>query len=131
MGPLLALLAITAAAPPDHGLVHRGVAYGPGMLLTCRWFSNFENSRFEQCRTANGVEAVPEDGASLACLDHLCAELETRARRVAHWAHVEPVWGVFTVRLYGRVSVEPHEKRYLGDGTRTVLVEKLIEVRKR
>jgi len=34
------------------------------------------------------------------------------------------------VKLVGRLSLYPREKRYLGDASRTVLIERLISVRK-
>lgn len=32
------------------------------------------------------------------------------------------------VRLVGRLSLSPHEKRYLGDATGTVLIEQITSV---
>ena len=59
-----------------------------------------------------------------------CEQLDAEARRVGHWRKPEPPWGTFNVRLVGRVSVGQHAKRYLGDGTKTVLIEKLLSVSK-
>ena len=33
-------------------------------------------------------------------------------------------WGAFTGKVFGRVSAARNEKRYLGDATRAVLIEK-------
>ena len=127
----LAVLALaSAAAPPNDGSIIDGVAFGPRLTLTCTWFTNFENSRFEQCRA--GVENLlaSNEGASIKCQGRTCQQLDTEARRVAHWRKSEPPWGTFTVRLVGRVSLQRHQKRYLGDGTSTVLIEKVLSVRK-
>jgi hypothetical protein len=56
--------------------------------------------------------------------------MDAQARKVARWRKPEPPWGTFKVRLVGRVSLHPHKKQYLGDGTDTVLIEKLLSVRK-
>ncbi len=115
---------------PDGGVVIDGVAFGPRQTLTCEWFTNFENSRFEQCRATGPGLLFSDDGASLKCMERTCQQLDAEARRVAHWRKPEPPWGTFTARLVGRVGVGRHEKRYLGDGTWTVLVEKLLSVSK-
>ncbi|MEG3182152.1 hypothetical protein [Sphingomonas sp. LT1P40] len=73
-----------------------------------------------------------DDGASIECTDKsVCAELDDRARDAARWQKKEPVWGVFAVEFYGRVGMTKREKQYLGDGTRTVIIERIISVRKR
>ena len=123
---LLSLASVPSAGP--NASVVEGIEYGPRLTLTCTWFSNFENSRFERCR-AESREVIPsKDGASIKCLRQTCEQLDAEARRVAHWRNPEPRWGRFTVRIVGRVSVHQHEKRYLGDGTSTVLIEKLLSV---
>jgi hypothetical protein len=104
------------------------VEFGPRLTLTCIWFTNFENSRFEQCRMASGNVLVSNDGASIQCIGRTCEQLDAEARKVAHWQKPEPPWGTFTVQLVGRVSLHQHERRYSGDGTSTVLIEKLLKV---
>lgn len=37
---------------------------------------------------------------------------------------------LFSVKLVGRISLHPHQRRYLGDGTRIVAVEKVLIVSK-
>ena len=126
----LALFALASAGPaPNDGSTVEGVEFGPRLMLTCTWFTNFENSRFEQCRSA-GKEALPSDGgASIKCLNRTCEELNADARKVANWTKPEPPWGTFTVQLEGRVSLHQHQSRYIGDGASTVLIEKLLSVR--
>ncbi len=72
-----------------------------------------------------------EEGASIECLGQSCKELDAAARKAVQWNKPEPVSGSFTVEILGRVSADRHEKRYLGDGTRTVLIENLVSVRAR
>ncbi|WP_093086105.1 hypothetical protein [Sphingobium sp. AP50] len=103
--------------------------FGKRRTMTCTWFTNFENSRFEQCRDASGNLLRGEDGASVKCADNECKQLDVRARQASGWRKAEPPWGTFTVQLIGRVSLFPRQKRYLGDSTRTVFVEKLQSVR--
>ena len=127
----LAIFALASAAPTSNGgATVEGVAFGPRLTLTCTWFTNFENSRFEQCRGSGGNLLPSNDGASIKCLGRTCEQLDAEARRVAHWRKPEPPWGTFIVRLIGRVSLRQHQKRYLGDGTSTVLIEKLLSVHK-
>jgi hypothetical protein len=126
---LLSMLALASASPTaSSASVVDGVEFGPRLTLTCTWFSNFENSRFERCRAASRDVLPSNDGASIKCLGRACEQLDAEARRVAHWRKAEPPWGAFTVRLVGRVSLHQHQKQYLGDGTSTVLIEKLLSV---
>lgn len=125
----LSALASAASAPSDHATV-QGVAFGPRLVLTCRWFTNFENSRFVQCRTERGNLLRSDDGASLQCVARMCDRLDEAARRAVHGKRNEAPEGTFTVRFVGRISLYRHEKRFLGDGTETVLVEKLLSVRR-
>jgi len=125
----LILLALASSAPSANGnLVVKGTAFGPRLTLTCTWFTNFENSRFERCRGPAGNLLPAGDGATVKCLGRTCEELDARARTAAHWRKPEPPWGTFTVRLIGRVGLYRHEKEYLGDGTATVLIEKILSV---
>jgi len=55
--------------------------------------------------------------------------LDAEARKAADWTRPEPPWGTFTVQLEGRVALNPHKRRYLGDATRTVFIERLVSVR--
>lgn len=127
---ITAVLAL-ASPPVSQGQTIIGTAYGPRQRLVCEWFTNFENSRFEQCHTLKGTAPVLEDGASIECLGSNCKELDAAARKVVRWGKPEPVWGTFRVEIFGRVSAARHEKRYVGDASRTVLIEKLVSVRKR
>jgi hypothetical protein len=105
-----------------------GEAFGPRRSLTCTWFTNFENSRFEQCRSAVGNLLQDGDGASIKCVRGVCEQLDSAARKVSDRRKPEPPSGTFTVKLVGRVSLNRHQKRYLGDATRTVLIEELTSV---
>jgi hypothetical protein len=127
----IAMLALAAAAPAsDAEVALGGEAFGPAQPMTCIWFSNFENSRFESCRAA-GRDLLPRgESASLRCRPGLCDALDAHARRAAHWRQPEAVWGTFVVRLVGRIARNAHEPRFLGDGTRTLLIEKLLSVAK-
>jgi hypothetical protein len=128
----IVMLALAAAAPvTDAGVTVDGQSFGPAQTMTCTWFSNFENSRFDSCRAAGRDLLRPGESASVQCRPGLCAELDARAARVGHWRNSEAVWGSFVVRLVGRVARAGHASRYRGDGTRTVLVEKLLGVAKR
>ncbi|WP_156405279.1 hypothetical protein [Sphingomonas sp. Root710] len=125
----LAILALASSVPAgQQSFIVDGEAFGPRRTLTCTWFTNFENSRFEQCQDAKGKLLRDGDGAAVKCLRDLCARLDAEARKAADWRKPEPPWGRFKVRLTGRVSLNPHEKRYLGDATRTVLIEELASV---
>ena len=124
---IFALASATLAGQPK--VTFEGEAFGPPRTLTCTWFTNFENSRFNQCQDATGKLLQDGDGASIKCLRDTCEQLDAEARKAAGWRKPEPPWGMFTVRLVGRLSLKPHEKRYLGDGTRTVLVEDIASVR--
>lgn len=127
----LAMLALaTAASTPDKGLVIEGVEFGPRLTLTCSWFSNFENSRFNRCEGRAGSVLSGDEPASIQCQPPSCEQLDAQARKAADWRKPEPPWGTFTVRLIGRVGLQPHPKRYIGDGTRTVLIEKVLSVQK-
>lgn len=125
---MLALASVSGPPSAHQGLIVGGTAFGPRQTLTCNWFTNFENSRFERCRGAGG-NLLLDEGASIKCLARTCDQLDAAARRVAHWRKPEPPWGNFTVRLAGRIGLYRHEKQYLGDGTATVLIEKLLSVR--
>jgi hypothetical protein len=130
MWQLAVLALMSSVSAPRDGAVVGGVAFGPRLILTCKWFTNFENSKFDQCRGAVGNLLQPDDGASIKCVGRTCKHLDAEGRKVAHWTKPEPLSGSFTVRLVGRLSVYPHVKQYLGDGTRTVLIEKVLSVRK-
>lgn len=129
MWQIIVLILTSTAPSADQGLTFKGTAFGPKQRLTCEWFTNFENSRFQRCRADKGQAIRFDDGASIECLAQVCKQLDAKARRVAAWKKPEPVWGTFTVEFYGRVSAVRHEKRYLGDGTTNVLIERLVNVR--
>ncbi len=118
----------SSSAVGQQSLSFDGEAFGASRTLTCTWFTNFENSRFEQCHDATSNLLQDGDGASIKCVEDTCSRLDAAARKAAKWRMSEPPWGTFTVRLVGRASIYPHKKRYLGDATRTVLVQELISV---
>lgn len=126
----LAVFVLALSAPVgQRSLTVDGEAFGASLTLTCTWFTNFENSRFAQCHDATGKLLRDGDGASIKCVGDNCSRLDAAARKEANWQKPEPLWGTFTVRLVGRVSIYPHKKRFLGDATRTVLLEKIISVK--
>lgn len=125
-----AFVALASTAPAgQQNLTFDGEAFGTRRALTCTWFTNFENSRFEQCQDTTGKLLQDGDGASIKCARGVCEQLDAAAREAARWKKPELPSGTFKVVLVGRISLNPHEKRYLGDATRTVLVEKLTSVR--
>jgi len=127
---LFALMALASSASAGQNrLTLGGESFGPQRTLTCTWFSNFENSRFDRCEDASGKQVLGSDGASIRCVPAICEELDASARKAAGWTKSEPPWGTFRVELLGRISVKPHLKRYIGDGTRTVFIERLVSVR--
>lgn len=127
------LIALVLAAGPlttDDASKVSGDAFGPSATLTCTWFSNFENSQFEQCRSETGEMLLSDERASVECSAETCEALDAEARRAAQWRKPEPPWGTFSVKLIGRISLHPHQRRYLGDGTRILAVDKVLSVNK-
>lgn len=131
MWQLIAVVLASASLQASQPVTVKGTAFGPRERLICEWFTNFENNRFEQCHITGGTDPLLDDGASIECVGQRCEELDAAARKTVRWKKPEPVWGTFTVEILGRVSTARHEKRYLGDATRTVLIEKLVSIRKR
>src|SRR5437868_5704352 len=114
MWQLLVLALVAAKAEPhmgslpSGGSIVDGIAFGPRLTLTCTWFTNFENSRFEQCRGRSGNVLPSNDGARIKCVARTCEQLDAEARRVGHWRKPQPPWGTYTVQLVGRVSLYQH-----------------------
>ena len=127
---LLLLAAATASPASKVGSSVNRVKYGAQQTLTCSWFTNFENSRLSQCRGEHGFAFALGDEASIECREHSCDKLNAEARRLTHWKQSDAPSGEFMVTFVGRVAVERHRTRYLGDGTRTVLMEEVVAVRK-
>ncbi|MEA3032634.1 MAG: hypothetical protein QOH86_650 [Sphingomonadales bacterium] len=127
----LALLAIFAGTPAaEANLSFNHTHYGPSRTLTCTWFTNFENSRFETCRFEGKPVLEPDESASIECLRGICDAMDEAAGRLVPTKDGDIPWGTFEVRLVGRVSLSRHRSHYLGDGTRTVLVERLLGLSK-
>ena len=118
---LLILLLASSASAGQRNVTFDGEAFGPRRALTCTWFTNFENSRFEQCQDGTDKLLQDGDGASIKCVRDLCEQLDAAARKAANWQKAEPPWGTFTVKLIGRVSLNPHEKHYLERDDFTVI----------
>lgn len=78
-----------------------------------------------------GAALTLEDGASIESLGQTCKELDAAARKATRWKKPEPVEGTSAVEIYWRVSAARYEKRYLGDATGIVLIEKLVSVQRR
>lgn len=126
----LAVFALASSTPAEQqNLTLDGEEFGPQRRLTCTWFTNFENSRFVQCEEATEKLLQDNDGASIKCVPNICEELDVAARKAGAWKKPEPPWGTFKVELLGRVSLNTHQKRYIGDATKTVLIERLTRVR--
>ncbi|KTE08531.1 hypothetical protein [Sphingopyxis sp. H115] len=130
MWQLIVLVLASGPLAPDDALNINGEQFGPPTTLTCTWFSNFENSQFEQCRSEAGETLLSDERASVECSAETCEALDAGARRVAQWWKPDPPWGTFSVKLVGRISLQPHQGRHLGDGTRIVTVEKILSVSK-
>lgn len=127
---LLALLALaSAASAADQNLTVDGEVFGPRRTLTCKWFTNFENSRFSQCRDATGLVFQEGESASILCARDNCSRLDAEGVKAAGSKAGGTPSGVFTVELVGRASLRPHPPRFLGDGTETVFVEEVTSVR--
>ncbi len=126
---LLAALALASATPtaPEE-ILFGGERFGPRQTITCKWFTNFENSRFSACRSGTQAVLAADEYASLECLGNTCKALDDAASKAIGWTKSEPPWGDFTVVFVGRVARFPHAKRYIGDGTRTILIEELRSV---
>lgn len=124
------LMMLDLVSPAEVHSAVQSVAYGPAQTLICEWFTNFENSRFVRCTGPAGTPIHLGEGASVRCVGHTCDQLDDEARKASHSRERGPPSGTFTVRLVGRVGLHPHPKQYLGDGTSTVLVEKVLSVRK-
>lgn len=122
------LLLITAAAPA--GLTGDDSKYGVQQTLTCTWFSNFENSRLSQCRGENGFSFASDDDASIECWQHSCSKLDAEAQRLVHGKQSDAPEGTFSIRFVGRVATQRHQRIAIGEGNRTVRIEKIIAVRK-
>lgn len=127
----LALLSVAAAAAlAPLGPTVDGIVYGPRRTLTCTWFTNFENSRVEQCRIDEKSIFLDGKDASVYCVRRTCAQMDAEARRLLHWKKREPPWGTFVVRIQGRVSLSTHAPRFLGDGAYSVMIEKVFGIRR-
>jgi hypothetical protein len=126
----LALLALFAGTPAAGANLRFGhTLYGPSRTLTCTWFTNFENSRFETCRFEGKPVLGPDESASVECMRGVCDAMDGAAARLVPKTEDVP-WGTFEVRLVGRVSLSRHRSRYIGDGARMVLVERLLDLSK-
>ena len=82
MWSLIALAIAAVSLDPKQTVFAKGTRFGPRQHLTCEWFSNFENSRFEKCRVHGGPAVDLGEGASLECLVDTCEQLDAEARRI-------------------------------------------------
>jgi hypothetical protein len=119
MWPFAVALASTVPAE-QQDLAFDGEIFGTQRTLTCTWFTNFENSRFEQCQDATGKLLQDGDGASIKCVP---ARMLNWTQRPAQAGRKGLNFNMGNVQggAGRRVSRNSHEKRYLGDSTRTVL----------
>lgn len=95
MWQLIALALASGPAAADDTSNIKGHAFGPSIILTCTWFSNFENSQFRQCRSETGEMLLADERASVECSAETCEVLDAEARRVAQWRKPGPLWGTF------------------------------------
>jgi hypothetical protein len=107
----------------------KGVDYGRQMVIAGTWFTNFENSRFDECRGARCGYPPIGESASIGCLNGACRALDHAARRLTGQKGDAAPDGFFEIRFVGRRGLYPHEPRWLGDGARYVLIERLLSVR--
>lgn len=124
---VLALL--MAGASPAPTLIFQDQKFGPRQTMTCNWFTNFENSRFDKCRDKFGKPVNRGKEATVVCSGATCKQLDGEARAVSGWQEDEPPWGNFEVTFFGCVGLTEHRKRYLGDASRDILVEDIQSVR--
>jgi hypothetical protein len=118
----LAALTLASATPPAPAeIVFGGERFGPRQTITCKWFTNFESSRFSACRSGAQALLSIDEYASPECSGNTCKSLNEAARKATGWTRPRK----FTVVFVGRVALFPHAERYPGDGTRTILIEEL------
>jgi hypothetical protein len=126
---MLLLVLAAAAAAPSH-LKVKGIDYGPQVVISGTWFSNFENSRFAECMGKRCDALRLEDDASIDCVNGACGALDHAALRLTHQKYDAAPDGSFEIRFVGRRGLYTHEPRWLGDGGRSVLIEHLLSVKK-
>jgi hypothetical protein len=119
-------LALAAAAST---MKVEGVPYGKREIIAGTWFTNFENSRFAECKGTACDTLQLRDWASIACLNG-CGALDRMGRRLTHIRTDTAPEGTFEIRFVGRRGLFPHEPHYIGDGGRNVLIEHILEMRK-
>ena len=115
------------AAPPT--LKVKGVDYGRQTVIAGTWFTNFESSRFDECRGERCDDLPIRESASIDCLSGACGTLDRAARRLTRQKDGAAPDGSFVIRFMGRRGLYPHEPRWLGEGGRNVLIERLLSVR--
>jgi len=125
---LLGATAASAPAVPPSRTVN-GVRYGKQEILSGQWFTNFENSRFAECDDAACDWLTQREQAAITCTDGECDKLDREARRLTHNTGPTAPEGSFGIRFVGRRGLVRHKSRFLGDGERDVLIERLLEIR--
>ena len=68
------LLALAVLSRSTANVTVDGVSYGPRQTLTCTWFTNFENSRFEACRRLGKIILRKDENASIDCVGDICSK---------------------------------------------------------
>jgi hypothetical protein len=119
--------AVGAAVTADPGTTD---TYGPKSVLICRWFTNFENSKFLNCSAADGRRYSPKNGASIECTKEVREQMDSEARRALGSPDAGPPSGVLIVRLIGQIALHQHRARFLNAGSGAVLVSKVLAMRK-
>ena len=94
--PVFAHDAIPGAAVQD------GIVFGPQVRLTGVYFTNFENSLFVECASADACATWPKlEQERLVCQPDACSNLESRIRKL-NGSHDR--WGEFAITFIGRRS---------------------------
>jgi len=128
-GPILALT-LVAAAPV--ATTFNGIPFGKSEVISGVWFTNFENSRFLKCSGSDCDNLPLSEWAAIQGLPGICADLDVKARAASHqWNLNEAPDGGFNVRFVGRMGLQTYPSRYIGDGQHRVLIERILEVKKR
>jgi hypothetical protein len=116
---------LLAASPIDAD------QFGKRQVFSGIWFTNFENSRFIQCRGVDCDNWPNMEAATLECAQTTCDALDALARKRVHQREQVAPDGEFQIRFIGRRSLATHEPRFIGDGRYTVRLERVLAIKAR
>ncbi len=105
-----------------------GVQYSQQETISGIWFTNFENSRFLECDGGACADASNTPSASIHGAPDVIEALDSQARVLTHIDKKIAPTGSFAIRFTGRRSAKSHEPRFLGDGSRDILIERVLDV---